>query len=107
RHVLTVNSNETAIVWNVATGDTARVLSNNYLKKQIINARYSPDGASLLLESYDTKNPKKNFLLTDTTGNTQDTLWGETGYPFEVAFTPDGSSLAISKGKFVYLKDIK
>lgn len=106
RYLLTANGGETAILWNVETGDTVRVLSNNRLKKQIINAQYSPDGATLLLEGYDTNNAY-SCILTDTTGNIQDTLSGKKVSPYKVFFTPDGRYVVLFKSNFIFLKDLK
>lgn len=106
RYLLTANGGETAIVWRVETGDTVRVLSNNRLKKQINNAQYSPDGATLLLEGYDT-DKAYSCILADTTGNTLDTLLGKKTSPNKTFFTPDGRGVFLLKSNFAYLKDLK
>jgi sugar lactone lactonase YvrE len=86
--IATVSDDDTAVLWDVATGRTVRALTGH--TRDIAWVAFSPDGTLLATSGTD----GMARLWDVATGHTVRVLTGHTGHVFGVAFSPDGSLLA-------------
>jgi hypothetical protein len=88
RLLATASDDQTARLWNPATGDCLRTLTGH--TGQVYGVAFSPDGRLLATASDD----KTARLWNPATGKRLRTLTGHTGWVWDVAFSPDGRLLA-------------
>ncbi len=88
RLLATASYDETARLWDPATGNYLRTLTGH--TSVVFGVAFSPDGRLLATASYD----KTARLWDPATGEHLRTLTGHTSVVFGVAFSPDGRLLA-------------
>jgi WD40 repeat protein/DNA-binding SARP family transcriptional activator len=92
RRIATTSRDQTAKVWDAATGQEILTLSGH--TGQLFSIAYSPDGKRLATAS----NDKTAKVWDAATGAELLTLTGHTDVVSEVTFSPDGTRLATSSG---------
>ena len=85
--IVTASDDNTARVWDAATGKEIAVLSGH--QRNVTSAAFSPDGARVVTASYD----KTARVWYAATGNAIAVLSGHEDWVKSAAFSPDGSRI--------------
>lgn len=88
KYLVGANDDHTVHVWDLATGQTVRVLSGH--SDVVLRASFSRDGKYLATASFD----RTARIWDFATGQTVQVLAGHEGWVTDAAFTPDGKYAA-------------
>jgi hypothetical protein len=102
----TASEDKTVILWDLTDRTQPRHLGQPLTGPAVEAMVFSPDGHTLVTASFD-----ETVILWDLTNRTQprrlgQPLTGHTGWVGEVAFSPDGHTLAASDDQIVILWDL-